>query len=177
MPLYRLAYHSAATFGGDRSAICGRIIAGARARNAHYGITGALMLAGGRFVQLLEGRRPHLELVFEHIVQDSRHGDIRLIAFHPLARRSFAKWGMAEIGVDSCLTDDQWRLLADQGDMGGLDALSGALEAAAHRRDAQSHQADLASDEQPLPFARSSRAPARGLQSAQGQRPSGPRMP
>ena len=56
-----------------------RLLAYARANNARKGITGALLLAGSTFFQLLEGPDVDVRETFARIQDDSRHKNFVLI--------------------------------------------------------------------------------------------------
>ena len=67
----------------------------ARALNEQHHITGALVYGDGQFMQVMEGEEAVLQALYERIVQDPRHHDVRTLAEGPIARRSFAQWSMA----------------------------------------------------------------------------------
>jgi hypothetical protein len=57
------------------------------------------MFNSGCFAQVLEGPRLAVEHTFERIQQDSRHGDVSLLAFEPAPDRAFRRWSMGFIGA------------------------------------------------------------------------------
>jgi len=63
-------------------------------RNAQVGITGALALRDGVFIQLLEGSPTALDILMLHLHFDQRHDDIVVLARERIARRAFPIWGM-----------------------------------------------------------------------------------
>jgi hypothetical protein len=67
----------------------------AEVRNPQRGITGALVLDRGRFLQVLEGEPAALERLAEAISRDQRHRDITLLVRAPIRERTFAGWSMA----------------------------------------------------------------------------------
>ncbi|WP_156680894.1 BLUF domain-containing protein [Sphingomonas profundi] len=100
--IYRLVYYSRnlTTTGQDRfAAEVDNILDVSRANNARDGITGALMFNAGCFAQVLEGPLGMVEAAFERIQQDERHGEVSLLAFEPIAARSFPNWAMGFVGL------------------------------------------------------------------------------
>jgi hypothetical protein len=71
------------------------IIRTAHNRNPASGLTGALLLLDGRFVQVLEGPPHAVRACFGRIGRDPRHHDIELRAMLPLSRPDFPGQWMA----------------------------------------------------------------------------------
>lgn len=69
----------------------------ARSRNARRGITGLLMYADNRFMQILEGSRENIETLSEIIVKDDRHHDVDTLRFEYKSHRDFADWQMGYV--------------------------------------------------------------------------------
>jgi len=100
--LYRLVYYSRNTIIGDAEALATAItsiLATSQVNNQRVGVTGALMFNAGCFAQVLEGSRSAVEVVFERIQQDERHGDVSLLAFDPAPARAFENWSMGFVGA------------------------------------------------------------------------------
>lgn len=57
-------------------------------------MTGMLLFAQGRFLQVLEGERKDVQHTFERIKEDRRHDHVTLIADKPIVERSFSHWNM-----------------------------------------------------------------------------------
>lgn len=57
-------------------------------------MTGMLLFAQGRFLQVLEGERKDVQHTFEKIKEDQRHDHVTLIADRPIVERSFSHWNM-----------------------------------------------------------------------------------
>ncbi len=66
--------------------------------NMLSGITGAVVLTAGRFVQVLEGPREAVQATFARIVVDPRHHGIEVLSEIGIDHRHFAEWSMAFIG-------------------------------------------------------------------------------
>jgi hypothetical protein len=71
-----------------------------RRRNALAGVTGAMALHDGVFVQLLEGPGEAPLQVFERIRRDKRHSDIAVVGNSIVPERIFPKWSMVLVGAE-----------------------------------------------------------------------------
>lgn len=103
MPLHRLLYRSEANLAGTDADIqhqIAEIVARAAAGNEAAGLTGALLYAGGMFVQALEGPPATVERTFERICCDHRHRRMELLEFVHAENRTFAEWSMARVTAD-----------------------------------------------------------------------------
>lgn len=90
--LKRLIYKSRCLCSKDEARIfCDQ----AKSRNAVSGLSGALYLVNGVFVQYLEGDDVALSALFPRIQLDLRHEDCRLLDSRPISRRLFEGWHMA----------------------------------------------------------------------------------
>ena len=97
MHLVRLVYYSECRLLGTG----GTLLAGLKdlqrissRNNARLGITGALALDDGWFVQALEGERTAVWRSFRTILDDARHDDVVLVASTPITSRLFGDWAM-----------------------------------------------------------------------------------
>lgn len=81
------------------------ILARSRSNNAAVGVTGALCFNNSRVLQVLEGRRLHVNKVFGRIMADPRHQGVGIVTFAPVAERLFPVWSMLYVGDDK-LTQD-----------------------------------------------------------------------
>ncbi len=96
--LWRLVYVSRNCIVGEDEELereIDQILATSRRNNAGRGITGALLFNEGSFAQVLEGEHAALQDCFGRIQVDERHDSVQLLAFEPIAERSFATWSMA----------------------------------------------------------------------------------
>jgi len=75
-----------------------RIVAGALQRNAALRITGALVTAGDRNLQYLEGPEAELAELMRSIVRDPRHEQVQVIADRGVQTRRFPNWRLAYCG-------------------------------------------------------------------------------
>ncbi|MCB8838809.1 BLUF domain-containing protein [Aurantimonas sp. VKM B-3413] len=99
--LHHLVYYSRNRIAADGATLCEavrRILAASQENNRKAGLTGALMFNSGCFAQVLEGPLDAVEETFERISRDERHGEVSVLAFEPVALRSFGTWSMAFVG-------------------------------------------------------------------------------
>lgn len=98
---FRLMYRSRNRIPGDRrKKELGTLFTAARSNNKAQGITGALLLSGDWFVQVLEGEEAPVRALFASIERDPRHAEVALLAAGPVADRVFARWAMARVADD-----------------------------------------------------------------------------
>ncbi len=57
-------------------------------------VTGLLLFAGNRFMQVLEGQEVAINETMARIEKDSRHSDLVVLERTAIASRSFEKWSM-----------------------------------------------------------------------------------
>ncbi len=75
------------------------ILATSQRNNAAAGVTGALCLANGIFLQQLEGDRNVVNQVYTRILGDNRHKDTAILDFSEIAARRFGHWNMGLIST------------------------------------------------------------------------------
>lgn len=97
---FRLMYRSRDRLPGDsREDELGDLFARARSDNQKRQITGALLLSGHRFVQVLEGDEMGVRSLFSRIQADPRHDEVELLFAEPADHRTFARWSMARVSM------------------------------------------------------------------------------
>ncbi|MGF7151974.1 hypothetical protein FHS96_005642 [Sphingomonas zeicaulis] len=77
------------------------IVSVSRLRNEQLDVTGALVLAQGRFSQFIEGPLSVIERLRTSIERDPRHHQVTTLKFEPVDRRSFTGWALAYAGPAS----------------------------------------------------------------------------
>lgn len=97
--LVRLIYASRAT--GSMTTDLQAIGAVAQRHNAAVGITGALVAAQDRYLQVLEGPRPAVDALYARIRRDPRHADCTLLTQAPADFRLWPAWSMGLIDADA----------------------------------------------------------------------------
>jgi Sensors of blue-light using FAD len=77
------------------------ILSQSRAKNPSQGITGLLCFRDDIFVQVIEGGRDAVCELFNAIVGDPRHKDVRLLAFEEIGERQFSNWTMGKVSIET----------------------------------------------------------------------------
>ncbi|MCA6286435.1 MAG: BLUF domain-containing protein [Phenylobacterium sp.] len=72
-----------------------------RRNNPRQGITGLLCVADDLFIQLLEGGRDEVCDIFNAIVRDDRHKQVRLLSYEEISERRFGNWSMGHVSSPS----------------------------------------------------------------------------
>ena len=80
-----------------------RIFREAHRRNGDIGISGILYSDGRWFIQVLEGTRHHVSLIFSMILKDPRHVDVTLVSFREVDAYQFREWSMGLIRRDAAV--------------------------------------------------------------------------
>ncbi len=97
---FRLIYRSRNLIPLDsRKAELGTLFSAARSSNKKQHITGALLVHGDWFAQVLEGSEEPVRALFAHIEQDGRHDHVSVIEAGP-AERVFGRWSMARVSAE-----------------------------------------------------------------------------
>ncbi|KAB7646230.1 BLUF domain-containing protein [Polymorphobacter fuscus] len=105
MTLTQLIYYSQ-PFGFDDAMLNG-ILLQARRNNARDGLTGALIVRGDLYLQLLEGPEPALLATFARIRRDNRHLAVRQLSLAAVEARLFPEWTMHDDPAQSWLWDER----------------------------------------------------------------------
>lgn len=112
--LLRRVYRSDSNIShGDKPGLDGIFQVSIR-NNRRDGITGALALPDGRFVQALEGRRGVLDALMVRLGDDDRHSNIVVLGEWPIAARLFPGWAMAHPDPTP-LSDQSFRIITTDG--------------------------------------------------------------
>ena len=73
------------------------ILRSSQRNNAAVGVTGALCLSNGIFLQQLEGDRLVVNELYHRILKDPRHRDPAVLDFSEIISRRFVTWSMGLI--------------------------------------------------------------------------------
>lgn len=98
-PLFTLLYASRATRAFDDADLLA-LLRRARAVNERRGVTGMLLHARGRFMQVLEGERATVLDLLGAIRQDPRHEGLVVTQVEALGTRRFGDWTMGFVHAD-----------------------------------------------------------------------------
>jgi hypothetical protein len=99
--VFRLIYRSRSNIPeGDQKVTLGKIFSQARSNNKGQHITGALLVSGDWFAQVLEGDEALVRELYGKIGGDERHDHVTLLETRAAANRIFTRWAMARVGAD-----------------------------------------------------------------------------
>lgn len=88
-----------------------RILAKSRVNNRKNGLVGVLYFGDGCFFQCLEGEEGAVDRLYQTLLHDDRHTDIKLLSKKSIEELSFADWSMKYVPLE----DDMNRLLVANG--------------------------------------------------------------
>jgi hypothetical protein len=99
--VFRLIYRSRSAIPApERKVALGTIFSQARSNNKGRHITGALLVSGDWFAQVLEGDEAAVRELYGKIGEDGRHDHVTLLETRALANRIFSRWAMARVSPD-----------------------------------------------------------------------------
>ena len=75
------------------------ILEQSRKNNPLQGITGMLCFIDDIFVQVLEGGRDEVCELFNAIVRDVRHHNVRMLIYEEISERRFGSWTMGQVNI------------------------------------------------------------------------------
>ncbi|WP_374402365.1 BLUF domain-containing protein [Niveibacterium sp.] len=96
--LVRLLYASRAA-SPLTAPVVDAILAQSRDHNPKLGITGMLCYSDDLFLQVLEGGRDEVCELFNTIVRDDRHTNVRILSFEEIPERRFGAWTMGHVNI------------------------------------------------------------------------------
>ena len=96
--LVRLLYASRAVPAVDHEELLA-ILKKSKTNNPKVGITGVLCFSQGIFMQVLEGGRDAVSLLYNRIANDARHLEVVLLSYEEIAERRFAGWSMGQVNM------------------------------------------------------------------------------
>jgi Sensors of blue-light using FAD len=94
--LVRLLY-SSRSIGAPTATLLDEILAQSRRNNPEKGVTGLLCVSGETFIQVLEGGRDEVCDLYNAIVRDQRHANVRLLVYEEISERRFGAWTMGQV--------------------------------------------------------------------------------
>jgi hypothetical protein len=97
--LIRLLYASRANQIIDKATV-DSILAKSRHKNPDLGITGILCYGGDIYMQVLEGGRDAVNLLYNTIVRDTRHQHVVMLHYEEVSERRFAGWTMGQVNLE-----------------------------------------------------------------------------
>jgi len=96
--LVRLLYVSRASEAAPENLI-EPILQQCRRNNPELGITGVLCHGGDLFMQVLEGGREPVNVMYNRIVGDHRHRAVTLLHYEEILERRFSGWTMGQVNL------------------------------------------------------------------------------
>ena len=75
------------------------ILMSSQRNNMRVGVTGALCLTNGIFLQQLEGDSNAVNTLYHRILGDTRHRDPAILDFSEIPCRKFAQWSMGSLSA------------------------------------------------------------------------------
>ena len=98
---FRLMYRSRNLIPPEQRRVeLGELFSVARSNNKRQRISGALLVSGDWFVQVLEGDEGAVRALYDRIAADPRHQDIVLLDTSAVDGPVFARWAMARVSED-----------------------------------------------------------------------------
>ena len=82
-------------FGFDSAMLAG-ILSAARRNNRANGITGALICQQDMYIQLVEGPDEAIDALYQRILADDRHTEVKLAMSAEVEERMFPEWDMLD---------------------------------------------------------------------------------
>ena len=100
--VFRLMYRSRNLIPDEtRRAELGTLFSQARSNNKRRSISGALLVHGDWFVQVLEGEEAAVRDLYARIERDVRHERVALLDTGTVAHRVFGRWAMARVSDEA----------------------------------------------------------------------------
>jgi len=79
--------------------VVGDILVQSHKNNPRLGVTGLLCYYNDVFMQVLEGGRDEVCELFNAIVRDTRHNNVRILVFEEISERRFGNWSMGQVNI------------------------------------------------------------------------------
>ncbi|WP_304166979.1 BLUF domain-containing protein [Phenylobacterium aquaticum] len=76
-----------------------KILEQSRKNNPALGITGLLCVSDNLFIQVIEGGRDEVCELFNAIVRDDRHQQVRILSYEEITERRFGGWTMGQVSI------------------------------------------------------------------------------
>jgi len=119
--LVRLLYASRAAAPLTNS-LLEAILERSRKKNPPLGVTGILCFSDNLFMQVLEGGRDEVCELYNTIVRDERHDNVRILLYDEIRERRFGGWTMGQVNIRQVNAS----LLLKYSEKAALDPFSGS---------------------------------------------------
>ena len=77
------------------------IVSSSLRNNALHGLTGALYYAHGTFLQYFEGEPLPVNRLYQNLLKDERHSQLKIVSVNEIAQRRFPTWAMGLLPYES----------------------------------------------------------------------------
>lgn len=88
-----------------------RILLKSRTNNKKNGLVGVLYFGDGCFFQCLEGTAEAVDTLYEKLLNDTRHKDLKVLSRKSIDSLSFSNWSMKHVPLE----DEMTKMLKTQG--------------------------------------------------------------
>lgn len=88
-----------------------QILAESKTNNRKNGLVGVLFFGDGCFFECLEGEEKEIDALYQVLLKDTRHKDLKIISRKRIKQPSFQKWSMKYVHIDAGIR----KLLKDNG--------------------------------------------------------------
>ncbi len=78
-----------------------RILAESKSKNRKNGLVGVLFFGDGCFFECLEGPEKEIDALYQVLLKDKRHKDLKVISRKRITQPSFWKWSMKYVPFDA----------------------------------------------------------------------------
>ena len=130
--LERLVYCSKATVSTDSLMVLTDILAVSQRNNDRDNLTGALAIADGWFLQVVEGPSSKLNNLLRRLETDTRHTEIKVLSRREISFRVFGEWSMNSARITPELGPDLTGLI-DECNASPEDAVAALVKIVAGR--------------------------------------------
>jgi len=94
-----MVYCSRATVPTSSLLLISDILATSQRNNDRDGLTGALAISDGWYLQVIEGGGSALDRLMTRLAKDPRHTDIEVLERRPVGGRLFSSWSMTSARI------------------------------------------------------------------------------
>lgn len=98
--MYSIIYASSATREFSEAELV-ELLKKSRENNSKAAITGLLLYKDGNFIQVLEGEKSAVQMLFEKINADPRHKGVLILLRENIEERQFPNWSMGFRNLNS----------------------------------------------------------------------------
>lgn len=108
-----MVYCSEVTVPTESLLFISQILSVSQRNNTRDGLTGALAISDGWFLQVIEGEKDHIDHLLRRLVGDTRHKNLEVLDRQPIKERLFAEWSMCSARITPDVSDDIQAAVAD----------------------------------------------------------------